>query len=66
MKNLNWKYINCGCFGGLQLGGESLRSGGESLRECPNCKGGGSYFRHIKSGVLAEYPGGPFLGREPK
>lgn len=56
--NPGWEYIDCGCCGGLQWGGESPR-------ECLVCKGASFYFRHIKSGVLAEYPGGPFLGREP-
>lgn len=54
----DWEYVDCGCSGGLSWGGEYPR-------ECPTCKGGGAYCKHIKSGVLAIYPGGPFLGREP-
>ena len=52
----NWEYINCGCCGGLQWGGESPR-------ECDVCHGIGSYARH-RSGTLAAYPGGPFLGSD--
>ncbi len=54
-----WEYVNCGCCGGLQWGSDYPR-------DCTECDGAGFYFRHIKSGVLAQYPGGPFLGREPK
>ena len=50
-----WEEIDCGCCNGIEWGGESPT-------ECSDCKGGGVYFRHIKSGVLAVYPGGPFLG----
>ena len=54
-----WEYVDCGCCGGLKWGGETPR-------DCDECDGASFYFRHIKSGVLAQYPGGPFLGREPK
>ena len=50
----NWEIIDCGCCAGIEWGGESPR-------ECRGCNGQGYYFRHIKSGVLAQYPGGPFL-----
>ena len=49
-----WEIIDCGCCGGIQWGGEYPR-------ECLDCNGSGSYFRHIKSGVSALYPGGPFV-----
>ena len=52
-----WLEIDCGCCNGLCWGGEYPQ-------ECPDCNGEGRYFRHTKSGVLAEYPGGPFLGRD--
>ena len=52
-----WEEVDCGCCGGIQWGGESPR-------ECNDCEGSGRYCRHIKSGVMALYPGGPFLGRE--
>ncbi len=51
-----WKYINCFCAGGTNCDGY----------ECGVCAGWGAYYKHIKSGVLAIYPGGPFLGSEPK
>jgi len=52
-----WEIIDCGCCGGIEWGGESPH-------ECRQCKGAGYMFRHKKSGVLAEYPGGKFLGRK--
>lgn len=52
-----WIIINCGCCSGIQWGGEYPR-------ECTHCDGTGSTWKHKKSGVLACYPGGPFLGRE--
>lgn len=33
--------------------------------ECSDCGGAGTIIRY-DSGVLAAYPGGPLLGREPK
>lgn len=53
-----WEYINCGCCGGIQWGGDTPR-------DCLVCDGASFYYKHTKSGVLAQYPGGPFLGREP-
>jgi hypothetical protein len=52
-----WEEIDCGCCKGIEWGGEYPR-------ECRRCGGGGVIWRHKKSGVLAEYPGGKFLGRE--
>jgi len=54
-----WEEIDCGCCAGIQWGGEYPR-------ECINCEGNGMLFRHIKSGALALYPGGPFKGKDPK
>jgi len=51
-----WFRVDCGCSGGLQWGGEEPR-------ECDNCAGVGDYAWHKKSGVLAQYPGGPLLRR---
>ncbi len=31
--------------------------------ECPDCAGAGSFFVHRPSRRIAQYPGGPFLGR---
>ena len=52
-----WIRLDCGCSGGLEWGGEYPR-------ECRNCWGSGMIAKHEKSGVLAYYPGGPFLGRD--
>ena len=49
-----WAEIDCGCCGGIQWGGESPR-------DCGTCQGNGRYYRHLRSGVLALYPGGPFI-----
>jgi len=53
----DWEELDCGCCNGIQWGGEYPR-------ECGDCGGSGAIFRHIKSGVLAQYPGGRFLGKE--
>ena len=50
-----WNVIDCGCCAGIEWGG-----GG--ARECRTCGGGGFICHHLKSGVLAWYPGGPFVG----
>jgi len=51
-----WERIDCGCCNGIEWGCAEPR-------ECNRCEGTGVIFRHIKSGVLALYPGGPFRGR---
>ena len=51
----HWFRLDCGCCGGLEWGGESPV-------ECRRCKGGGELYLHLPSGVLAQYPGGPFCG----
>jgi len=48
-----WEEIDCGCCAGIEWGGEDAR-------ECRSCGGSGSLFHHIKSNVLALWPGGPF------
>jgi hypothetical protein len=50
-----WLWVNCGCCGGLQWGGESPR-------ECGACNGGGWFAVHLQSGRGARWPGGPFNG----
>lgn len=37
----------------------------EGPDECPDCEGTGTIVRYA-SGALARYPGGPFLGRDPR
>jgi len=54
-----WDLIACGCCAGLEWGGEYPR-------ECNDCNGTGSYARHRRTGVLAEWPGGRLLGRDSK
>ncbi len=54
-----WQEVDCGCANGLEWGGEHPR-------ECRTCGGSGYVFHHIKSGALASYPGGPFVGRLPQ
>lgn len=51
----DWVWDDCGCCAGLIWGGDSPR-------ECPHCNGG-QIARHVPSGVLALWPGGPFVGR---
>lgn len=52
-----WIQIECGCCGGLEWGGESPR-------ECKECRGTG--ILHVsENDRIALYPGGPFLGSEP-
>lgn len=51
-----WEHINCSCIAGIRWDGN----------DCNECGAMGFYYRHIKSGVLAQYPGGPFLGGEPR
>ena len=54
----NWLKLDCGCCSGIEWGGESPV-------ECRTCGGLGVIYKHIKSGVLAHYPGGSFCGKEP-
>jgi hypothetical protein len=52
-----WLMVDCGCCAGIQWGGEWPD-------ECQDCGGTGRYAQHIGSGALAQWPGGPFVGRE--
>jgi len=54
-----WQEIDCGCCSGIEWGGEYPR-------ECRACGGGGFVYHHFSSGVLAQYPGGPLLGKTTK
>jgi len=53
-----WVRVDCVCCNGLAWGGEYPR-------ECSYCEGAGQYAKHVASGMLAEYPGGRAMGREP-
>lgn len=52
-----WELVDCGCCAGLEWGRDCPI-------ECSYCGGAGEYARHIKSGAIAAWPGGPFLGSE--
>jgi len=49
-----WEIEDCGCCLGIQWGGQCPI-------ECNRCNGTGVVYRHQKSGVVAEYPGGKFV-----
>lgn len=49
-----WDHIDCGCCNGIEW------SAGYIPKECKRCGGNGSVFKHRKSGVTAQWPGGPF------
>jgi len=52
-----WKLIDCGCCNGIEWGGDYPK-------ECRSCGGNGRMALHVKSGVLADYPGGPLRGKK--
>lgn len=55
----HWTRVECeDCSGGSDYGD------GYAAGPCKTCGRAGEYWRHEPSGVLAMYPGGPFLGRE--
>ena len=53
----SWQEIDCGCCAGIKWGGDFPE-------ECSDCGGSGTLFHHLKSGVLADYPGGSLRGRK--
>jgi len=53
----NWWTVDCGCCNGICWGGE------EPI-ECRFCMGRGTICVHRPSGTLAEWPGGPLLGKD--
>ena len=55
---LGWISKNCGCCFGIEWGGDYPR-------ECRICGGDGIIYLHVLSGVLSQWPGGPFVGKEP-
>ena len=55
-----WIEKGCSCAGGMRW------SHIHGPVECSSCNGTGRYFIHLKSGVEALYPGGPFLGKLSK
>ncbi len=60
---LGWIDRDCSCCNGLVWGGGwGFHTTGEP-DECDLCAGIGHFAVHMKSGVIAQWPGGPFLGR---
>jgi len=51
-----WVWEDCGCSGGF-------RWGGDFPADCISCGGNGRLAKHLESGALALYPGGPLMGR---
>ncbi len=51
-----WLRVDCGCCAGLEWGGWEPT-------DCRRCGGSGQMALHVQSGVLADYPGGPFRGK---
>jgi len=51
-----WVREDCGCCNGISWGGFTPQT-------CPRCRGNGVIYRHLQSGVLALYVGGPMVGR---
>ncbi len=49
-----WDEIDCGCCMGIEW------SAGYVPKECKRCGGSGFVYKHRKSDVTAQYPGGPF------
>ena len=49
-----WDEVDCGCCNGIEWGSEP------PPKECKRCGGKGFIFKHRKSGITAQYPGGPF------
>ena len=51
-----WVRVDCGCCDGLEWGGYVPRT-------CRDCGGGGFLAKHVATGTIALYPGGPLRGR---
>ena len=56
---IGWAHEDCCCCAGIAWGGESPV-------ECSHCNGTGSLWLHEASGVVAEYPGGRFVGKRER
>lgn len=60
-----WKQMRCDLCGGHGQKSSYSIDGGDFMGadECRDCNGSGLIWRSPK-GALAQYPGGPFIGRE--
>lgn len=54
----NWLLVDCGCSGGTEW--STLPPQG-----CDVCYGNGVLAKHLPSGLVSLYPGGPIRYREP-
>jgi DnaJ-class molecular chaperone len=65
--SMTWTEIRCWDCGGHGQVSSYTADGGDFLSadECRTCNGSGGVFRSA-AGVLVQYPGGPFLGRESR
>ncbi len=63
-----WNRITCGsCSGHGQVGDYGMfGTDFNGPDECEACGGSGYIWEHLRSGSYAQWPGGPFLGRQPK
>jgi hypothetical protein len=61
-KRVKWKTIQCSTCGGHGMVARYSCNDFEGAEECGDCGGKGHIYQSDK-GVLAEYPGGPFIGR---
>lgn len=64
-KARGWTHVTCSrCHGhGLVSGYGAFSHDFTGPDECGDCGGSGNLWRSAK-GILAQYPGGPFRGRE--
>lgn len=50
-----WAAVDCGCCNGMEWNALEPTT-------CSRCDGNGVVYKHIASGALAKYPGGPYIG----
>ncbi len=65
MKHEGYKNIACWICSGHGVVSRYSMGDFEGPEECDTCGGNGSVIRY-KSGTLAKFPGGPFIGSERK
>ena len=64
MKTANWVEITClNCNGHGQVSDYGIGIDFYGPKECDTCDGSGRLSKH-KSGAIAKYPGGKFVGKE--
>ena len=60
-----WSRVACGSCGGHGMVSDYSTGDFEGPKECDDCGGGGAYWVHRESGLVALWPGGPWRGRLP-